>query len=92
VKPVRIYYEGAWSKRILNLFSPTAFDRPLKLVYSHLEDNEKFLCRIPRVHTLVVDQDIREQELLKILHRLKPYAIEMRGFIKEDATMIKERT
>ena len=37
-----------------------------------------------------MDRDVREQELLHILHSLKPSAIKMRKKILEDSAMLKE--
>ena len=37
-----------------------------------------------------MDRDVREQELLHILHSLKPSAIKMRERILEDSAMLKE--
>ena len=37
-----------------------------------------------------MDRDVREQELLHILHSLKPSAIKMRERILEDSAIIKE--
>ena len=58
--------------------------------YSVLKDNEKYWGRLPHLHTLVMDVNVREQELLHILHSLKPQAIEMRARILEDLAIIKE--
>ena len=47
---------------------------------------------LTRVHTFVMDQEVRGQELLQILHSLKPKAIDIRTNIleDEDSAMIKE--
>jgi len=102
---ITIYYQGG-DKDIPNLFCPAAFDRPLKVNYSVLKDNEKYWGRLPRLHTLVMDRDtlamdrgrffrdrgVREQELLHILHSLKPSAIKICHEIleDEDSAIIKE--
>ena len=72
VKEVRIYHRGAGYKCIPNLFCPAAFDRPLKVDYSLLKDNEEYWGRLTRLHTLVMDQYVTGQELHHILHCLKP--------------------
>ena len=60
--------------------------------YSVLKDNEKYWGRLTRLHTLVMDLDVREQELLQVLHSLKPSAIKIWAIIleDEDSAMIKE--
>ena len=86
LKPIEIFY-----KDIPNLFCPAAFDRPLKVEYSALEDNEKYWDQLPRLHTLLIDRDVKRQELLHILHSLKPQAIETEGILEdEDSAIIKE--
>ena len=74
---ITIYYQGG-DKDIPNLFCPAAFDRPLMVNYNVLKDNEKYWDHLPRLHTLVMDEYVRKQELLHILHSLKPLAVEMR--------------
>ena len=74
---ITINYQDGY-KCIPNLFCPAAFDRPLYFNYSALEDNEKYWDQLPRLHTLVMDEYVRKQELLHILHNLKPLAVEMR--------------
>jgi hypothetical protein len=60
--------------------------------YSVLKDNEKYWGRLTRLHTLVMEDCVRKQDLLHILHSLKPSAIEMRERIleDEDSAIIKE--
>jgi hypothetical protein len=79
-------------KDIPNLFCPAAFDRPIKVNYVALKDNEKYWDQLPRLHTLVIYRDVREQELLHILLSLKPSAIKMLEeiFEDEDSAIIKE--
>ena len=87
---ITIYYQRG-NKDIPNLFCPAAFDRPLMVNYYVLKDNEKYWDQLPRLHTLVMNRDVREQELLHILHSLKPQAIEMREILEdEDSAIIKE--
>jgi hypothetical protein len=88
---IKINYQGGY-EFIPNLFCPAAFDRPLMVSYCSLKDNEKYLGRLSQLHTLVMDQAVREQELLHILHSFKPSAIKMRERIleDEDSAIIKE--
>ncbi len=60
--------------------------------YSVLKDNEKYWDQLPRLHTLDMDEYVRKQKFLHILHSLKPSAIEMRESIleDEDSAIIKE--
>ena len=61
--------------------------------YNVLKDNEKYWDQLPRLHTLVMGYgDVREHELLHILHSLKPSAIKMGDEIleDEDSAIIKE--
>ena len=86
---ITIYYQGG-DKDIPNLFCPAAFDRPLMVNYNVLKDNEKYWDQLPRLHKLVINRDVIKKKFQQILHSLKTSAIEMRGIIGEDSSMIKE--